>query len=213
MAQANLPPEGSPREIRRRQRIELSREQLLDTAEELFSERGYHATGLKEVAERCEFSVGSIYQFFDSKDALYEEVLMRRGPEMSAEIARIAASDAPGDEQLLALARLQLNLFRKYPAWGRLIVRVLRPGVRPGSDLPVDFLRAFNAAMDLAAEIIARGQRAGVLRDGNPRALARLFSSLVSAFHGLDAQVSDDPEDFSAEEFLALIRDTFTVRR
>lgn len=213
MAQANRPPEWSPREIRRRQRIELSREQILDTAEELFSERGYHATGLKEVAERCEFSVGSIYQFFDSKDALYEEVLMRRGPEMSAEMARIAASDAPGDEQLLALTRLQVSLFRKYPAWGRLTVRVLRPGIRPGTDLPASFLRAFNAAIDLEARLIARGQRAGVLRDGNPRALARLFSSLVSAFHGLDAQISDDPEDFSAEEFLALIRDTFTVRR
>jgi AcrR family transcriptional regulator len=211
VAQAN-PPEGGPREIRRRGRIELSREQLLDTAEELFSERGYHATGLKEVAKRCEFSVGSIYQFFESKDALYEEVLMRREPEWSAEMARIAASNAPADTHLLALARMQVVFFLRYPAWVRLTIRVLTTGVGPGTDLPARFLRAFDAAMDLQGGLFARGQRAGVLCDGNPRALARLYSSLVSAFHGLDTQISYDPEEYAAEDFLALIRDTFTVR-
>ncbi len=51
----------SPRELRKQQRIALSREQILDTAEELFAEYGYHETGLKDLAARCEFSVGSIY--------------------------------------------------------------------------------------------------------------------------------------------------------
>jgi AcrR family transcriptional regulator len=204
------PREAGPREARRRQRIELSREQILDTAEELFAERGYHSTSLKDVAERCEFSVGSIYQFFESKDALYEEVLMRRGPELSEEMVRVAASGAPADEQLLALAQLQVSHFRKYPAWGRLSTRVLTPGMRPATGVPASYLAAFQAAIDLEARLFARGQRAGVLRDGDPRALARLFSSLVSAFHAMD-EVGDQPEDFSAEDFLSVITRAFIV--
>lgn len=201
----------SPREIRRKQRIELSREQLLDTAEQLFSERGYHATGLKEVAERCEFSVGSIYQFFDSKDTLYEEVLLRRGYGMREEMARIAASDATAGEQLLAMAKLQIEHFRRYPAWGRLTTRVLTPGARPPTDLPAAFLAAWKEAIDLEARLIERGQRDSQLRDGDPRALARLFSGMVSSFHAIDEQVSDAPETFSADEFLTLIAQTFAV--
>jgi TetR/AcrR family transcriptional regulator len=202
----------SPREIRRRQRIELSREQILDTAEQLFSERGYHATGLKEVAERCEFSVGSIYQFFDSKDTLYEEVLMRRGYAMREEMARIAGSAEPAGEQLLAMAKLQIEHFREYPAWGRLTTRVLTPGARPPADLPAPFLAAWKEAIDLEAGLIERGQRDGQLRGGDPRALARLFSAMVSSFHAMDEQVSDTPEDFSADEFLTLIAQTFVER-
>ena len=201
----------SPREIRRRQRIKLSREQILDTAEQLFSERGYHATGLKEVADRCEFSVGSIYQFFGSKDTLYEEVLMRRGRGMREEMARIAGGEAPADQQLLAMAKLQIEHFRTYPAWGRLTTRVLTLGVRPATDLPAAFLSAWKEAIDLEAGLIAHGQRDGLLHSGDPRALARLFSSLVTAFHAMDEQVSDDPEDFSADEFLTLIAQTFIV--
>lgn len=201
----------SPREIRRRQRIELSREQILDTAEQLFSERGYHATGLKEVAERCEFSVGSIYQFFDSKDTLYEEVLMRRGYAMREEMARIAGSAEPAGEQLLAMAKLQIEHFRKYPAWGRLTTRVLTPVARPPADLPAPFLSAWKEAIDLEAGLIERGQRDGQLRGGDPRALARLFSAMVSSFHAMDEQVSDTPEDFSADEFLTLIAQTFVI--
>lgn len=205
--------EEGPRQARRRQRIELSREQLLDTAEQLFGDRGYHATGLKEVADRCEYSVGAIYQFFDSKDALYEAVLMRRGPEMTAGMERIVASSDPPDEQLLALAQLQASHFHRYPAWARLTLRVLRPGLRPTADVPDSFLHAFAAAIDAEADLFARGQAAGVLRAGDCRALARLFSSLVSAYHGLDPAISDDPADFSEQELGNLICDAFLVRR
>jgi TetR/AcrR family transcriptional regulator len=203
----------SPREARRRQRIELSREQILDTAEQLFSERGYHDTGLKEVADRCEFSVGSIYHFFESKDRLYEEVLMRRGGGQVAEMRRIADGDAPADELLIEMARLQIEHFRKYPAWGRLTTRVLTLGVQPTPDLPGTFLDAYRDAIDLEAGLIAKGQNDGSLRAGSPRALARLFSALVTAFHSMDSQVSDDAEDFAAEEFLTLIAQTFAAEQ
>lgn len=205
-------PALSPREARRRQRIELSREQILDTAEALFGERGYHATGLKEVADLCEFSVGAIYQFFQSKDQLYEEVLLRRGRPQVAEMSRIAADDdTPADQRLIAMARLQIEHFRRHPAWGRLTTRVLTPGTRSTTDLPNAFLEAYRGAIDLEAGLIAKGQADGTLRPGSPRALARLFSALVTSFHSMDPRISDDSEDFSTTEFLALVAQTFAT--
>ena len=202
----------SPREARRQQRIELSREQILDTAEQLFGERGYHATGLKEVAERCEFAVGSIYLFFEGKDRLYEEVLLRRGRPQVAEMHRIVEDhDTPADQRLIAMARLQIEHFRRHPAWGRLTTRVLTPGARPTTDLPSKFLEAYQGAIDLEAGLFAEGQAEGTLRPGSPRAMARLFSALVTSFHSMDPQISDAGEDFSVAEFLALIARTFAV--
>ena len=72
---------ASRREQRRLLHQDLSRNQLLDAAEEVFGEKGFHDTTLKEVAELAEFSVGSVYSFFENKDDLFLNVFLRRGAE------------------------------------------------------------------------------------------------------------------------------------
>jgi len=201
----------SPREARRQLRIDTGREQILDTAEQLFGERGYHETGLKEVAERCEFSVGSLYSFFEGKDALYQAVMRRRSIGYWEEMERLAADPAPADERLVAMARLQVEYFRKYPSWGRLTTRVLTPGAPAVGEVQSGFRESYRNAINLEAGMIVAGQREGVLRSGDPHALARMFSSLVTAFHLMDPAVSDDPADFDVEEFLTFIAQTFVV--
>src|SRR5687768_17016389 len=69
------------RQQRRLLHLELSRGQLLDAAEEVFGRKGYHDTTLKEIADLAEFSVGSVYSFFENKDDLFTSVFVRRGEE------------------------------------------------------------------------------------------------------------------------------------
>ena len=63
-------PEPGPREQRRQRQLDLARDQLLDAAEEVFGRRGFHDASIKEIAELAEFSVGSVYTFFENKDDL-----------------------------------------------------------------------------------------------------------------------------------------------
>ena len=51
------------------------REQLLEAASELFVDRGYHATGMDEIADRAGVSKPVLYQHFASKLDLYLAVL------------------------------------------------------------------------------------------------------------------------------------------
>ena len=73
---------ASRREQRRLLHQDLSRSQLLDAAEEVFGAKGFHDTTLKEIADLAEFSVGSVYSFFENKDDLFLNVFLRRGTEM-----------------------------------------------------------------------------------------------------------------------------------
>jgi AcrR family transcriptional regulator len=41
----------------------------------VFSDRGYHATSIRDIAREAGFSVGGVYQFFASKDELYLKVV------------------------------------------------------------------------------------------------------------------------------------------
>ncbi|XVQ14749.1 TetR/AcrR family transcriptional regulator [Spirillospora sp. CA-255316] len=201
----------SPREIRRRQRIELGREQLLETAEELFAERGYYETNLKDVADICEFSVGSIYSFFDSKDALYLAVLMRRGSGQREEMERIAAQGGPADARLIAMVKAQVDRRRAYPAWGQLHAQMTKIGGRSGAGVPEVYKDFYAEIVGLLAKVIEEGQREGTIRPGDPPALARLCCALLDGFTLMDPVISEEPEGIDAEEFLRFVRETFTA--
>ena len=61
--------------VRRRRHREADLAGLLDAAEKVFSEKGYHATSIRDIAREAGFGVGGVYQFFDSKDDLYLRVV------------------------------------------------------------------------------------------------------------------------------------------
>ena len=55
---------------RRQARTERRREQVLDAAEACFRNEGFHGASMARIAAAAEMSVGHIYQYFPSKDAI-----------------------------------------------------------------------------------------------------------------------------------------------
>ncbi|MCG6975080.1 MAG: TetR/AcrR family transcriptional regulator [Acidiferrobacterales bacterium] len=58
-----------------RRRKEARPGEILDAALELFTEKGFAATKLTEVAARAGVSKGTVYLYFDSKEALFQEMV------------------------------------------------------------------------------------------------------------------------------------------
>lgn len=179
----------SRRAQRRTQHQSLSRSQLLDAAEEVFGRRGFYETTLKEVAELAEFSVGSVYSFFENKEDLYLNVFLRRGEEYMPAMREAVRKSEDPRRQLHDLVDFEVGFFRQHPNFGRLYLRSSRARMPPLSESPIDDLLSanFNQAMKIHADLFARGQRLEVFRAGDPEVLARLLSGLVSAFHSVDS--------------------------
>ena len=51
-------------------KIVTSKEEILKTSRELIQEQGWSAVNIRSVAAACGVSVGSIYNYFDSKATL-----------------------------------------------------------------------------------------------------------------------------------------------
>ena len=62
----------------RRRRKEARPNEIVDAALALFAEKGFAATRLEEVAARAGIAKGTIYLYFDSKEALFEAVVRAR---------------------------------------------------------------------------------------------------------------------------------------
>jgi len=61
--------------IRRQQRIEDRREQILSAASAVFAEKGYQRATTREIADKADVSEGLIYSYFESKDHLLLAIL------------------------------------------------------------------------------------------------------------------------------------------
>ena len=49
----------------------LRRDAILAAAKKVFAKKGFHATTMADIAKAARLSYGSVYWYFDSKDALF----------------------------------------------------------------------------------------------------------------------------------------------
>ena len=213
MAEISAAERPSRRSQRRLQHLDLSRAQLLDAAEEVFGAKGYYATTLKEVADLAEFSVGSVYSFFDNKGDLFAQVFLRRGAEVVEAMRDVVDGGTPV-EQLHGLVDAEVGFFREHPHFARLFLRssnLVLP--RPGEEDPDDpQQRSFQDAMGLHAELFRQGQRSGDLCPGDPDVLARMLGGMITAFLAMDVAsgVSGSAHpDASLATLHAIVEDAF----
>ena len=75
-------------------------QQMLDAAVQVFSERGFSAASMDEIAERAGISKPMVYAYLGSKDEVFVACLHREGTRLMEAIARVVELDLPPDEQL-----------------------------------------------------------------------------------------------------------------
>jgi AcrR family transcriptional regulator len=82
----------------RERQAEATRQQLVDVARQLFTERGYAGTSVEDIIERAGVARGALYHHFPAKDALFAAVYQAVQAEVaSAVVAAALAADDPGE--------------------------------------------------------------------------------------------------------------------
>src|SRR5947209_1582864 len=65
--------------------ITITRDRILDAAEELFMEHGFEATSLRQITTAAEVNLAAVNYHFGSKEELFQSVLTRRLDPMNQE--------------------------------------------------------------------------------------------------------------------------------
>ena len=80
--------------------------EILGAAEVCFGRSGFHRTTIQSIADEAAMSVGNVYRYFPSKDAVVEALIARDHAMMAADFDRLATDDLMGG--FAALMRRQI---------------------------------------------------------------------------------------------------------
>jgi TetR/AcrR family transcriptional regulator len=179
--------------------------QLLETALDVFSRKGFEGATTKEIASAAGITEALIFRHFPSKQALYTAVLDYKlhAHAHSAWLAEVEASmDANDDERFFrATAFHILEMFRKDTRFERMILFA----ALEGHELALSHFREHALPFFQSFEkYIHRRQTAGTLRKIKPACIL-LAAFAVAAQYGRDTQMFGFPRLGSDKEMV----DTF----
>jgi AcrR family transcriptional regulator len=179
------PPEEDPRTRRRAARRAASTRDILDAAEQVFSEDGLRDGSLRRIAELSGYSTAAIYKFFDSKHHLVTETLNRRADEYLSDMKTATARGGTPMERLKAIVDAAATYFSAHKNFSSLVRQVQGGAAILGPVLAAfadDVYGRYRHAMEMMTELVREGQESGEIRAGDPRALAHLASVLTNEY-------------------------------
>ena len=151
--------------------------QILDTAEELFSNHGYSATSVRRIADMASVNPALVHYYFGNKKALLQTV-MERALEPIGDAIAVLKDGAEASPEVIA--RLLLAMATEHPNIPRLLVREV---LLPGGEMQQHFTD--NMAPQLGGALpalLAREKTAGRLRKDTDPAISALLILGASVF-------------------------------
>ena len=156
----------------------MRKEAIMKTAEKLFFEAGYAETSIQDILDALSISKGGFYHYFDSKNALLEEICRERS---ARDIERIRAELFSGKfspVQKLNLLLGALHLFDREDA--RFVAMVLKVSYVDGDVHFRDQMRTYmqdNLRM-MVDDVLREGMADGSFFTRNPGQLGRILLML-----------------------------------
>ncbi|OHE31325.1 MAG: TetR family transcriptional regulator, partial [Syntrophobacterales bacterium RIFOXYC2_FULL_60_23] len=168
----------------RRERDKLrQRQEMLEVALDLFSQKGYHNVSMHEIAGKAEFAIGTLYKFFQNKEDLYKALVLEQCERF--EDALVQAIDQPEDEveKLRNYVRTKTDRFRRHLPFVRLFLAESR-GVSFNlkAGINEELRKRYYAFMEKIAAIFDQGiKKQRFNRIADPFRLAVALDSVLDA--------------------------------
>ena len=165
------PPHG------RQSRSAVTRTLLLDAAQEIIADRGYHGAAMDDIVEAADRSKGAAYFHFPSKSDIFEAVLVRLADRLEIKVQRAISPKRTALERLDAALTTVLSTFAKHRRMARIALVELPAGNSPLQDtifaMRGRFARLIETQLDAA---IAEG----AIEPLNCRLVARAWFGAIA---------------------------------
>lgn len=163
------------------------KETLLQTATELFAEKGYNGTSTSEIVGKAGVAHGTLFYHFKNKEGMLLAILENILNEYLDDMEGIAEAHLDGLKAVEALIRSSVH-FRQTRALELLVLMRDFPAdlIRPDSPQMQLIVRFFARLHELFKNCLERGQKDGTIRQLSAEKYAHILLGLLS---GMDRHV------------------------
>ena len=163
---------------RSREQNALIREQaknnILQKSVAFFAKNGVKGTTIGELTKGIGISQGAIYVYYDSKEDLYQDVvLFARGKILSESLLEIEKMNVPAIRKLRYISDMILKNLSEEKLYASYLYLALDPFMKSG------FSKEENPFFDLMKSVIKEGQKDGAFAKGDVVKTAEYFWSVV----------------------------------
>lgn len=168
---------------RRERELNLRKDIILEAAEEVFADKGYYEASIEEIASRAEISVGSIYNLFTNKEALYLTLIERQVNDFLKYVTDCVAEGASAEEKLDCLLTAIFQYLEQHHAFFRLYVLTTH-GLpwHVNADMGALLFAKYKEMSTLVTNICQQGKDEGVFQTDAPYSLALAILGVSNAF-------------------------------
>lgn len=148
-----------------------TRQAILDAALDLFAEKGYFGTSLRDVASSVGVRESALYNYFKGKDALFEALIV---VEQHTKLERLASiADGPITDGRVLLEQIASSSLESFvaPRQQKLFRILMSDGIRLAKTGRIDLFDRLSSGRERLQEVMRRLIREGWLRAGNPQTL------------------------------------------
>lgn len=134
---------------------EHKRALILDAARDVFAQEGLEGASLRAIAMRAGYAPAALYFHFDSKEAIYAEVLRESLAALGDHVGRAVAEAAGPAERMRAAAMTFFRFYAENPGDLDLGFYLFRGGMKPkglGRERDEDLNKALAAALNPIAD-------------------------------------------------------------
>lgn len=145
----------------------------------MFSDRGYHATSIRDIAREAGFSVGGVYQFFASKDELYLRIVEEQW-EHFFKILNEALTADTAEGRLLGLTEGMFRAFEERRGFFKLFLSERgRLSAAFTGEIAQRVGERTRKLRVLIVDLMRAGVEEGLLQPAPPEMLASAFMGIV----------------------------------
>ena len=174
---------------RKEREAQLRRNIIIEAAEKLFLNQGYENTSMDEIAHASEFSKGTLYNYFNSKEDLYLAI-SKKAYEILIELTKkFTQNEEPGMPQIKQIGYAYYEFTKKYPKYATVFhdIAIKIPDIeskpkKEQSQFEKEYLSMSYNYRDIFLSILEQAIKIGALRtDKSPFLIAFVLSRLTNS--------------------------------
>ena len=123
VSKSRLNPKGGKTTTSKQQVVgELRRGEILAGARKVFGAKGYEAARMEEIARAAKLAKGTLYLYFDSKDAIYQATIRQALSELAKLTEKQMAGESDVSGKLAAFIRVRIAYWHEQQTLYRVIL-------------------------------------------------------------------------------------------